>query len=316
MDHDKDSDDHFEAEPSFDALRRGYDPDQVDRYLAEQQRRLGHATGRAVEAERRLSAAVGQLRALHARVTQLENEPQALAQPATSIDVLGERVQRILQEAWDGAFALRQNVDQEVTKLREQAVNDAQAIVEDARAKARSIEEQIRRRRNAFLQRVEQDKSRAVAQMTFLSDQRKAAVAELLELKERIEAAVADVPTQTAANLTIVNSPVQTMKDIEDEEGKEHARPMSSADQRLLEQRIADHPSGEPPAMRFGDLELPPTMAVHVLPNESSARPADTSSLVRSHREMKGNDRTRSADLRESSEPRVFDIEADEDKDL
>jgi len=314
VDRDNESSEQDEVEPTFDALRRGYNPDQVNRYLADQQHRLEQATVRAEEAERRLHTAIGQLRAMHGRVTQLETSAQAAVQPTTPIDVLGDRVQRILQEAWDGAFALRQNVDQEVAKIREQAVSDAQAIIEDARTKARSIEEQIRRRRNAFLQRVEQDKSKAVAQMTFLSDQRKAAVAELLDLKERIEAAITDVPMQTAANLTIVNSPVQTMKDIEDEETEERGRPLSTADQQLLAQRMAEHPSGEPPAMRFGDFEQPPTMAVHVIPPlEPPGRPADTSSLVRSHRELSTNMRRRSDRPRRPTEPRVFDIEADDD---
>jgi len=88
------------ATPIFNVYRRGYDPEQVDRYVADQQRRLDDALRRASESERRLAAAVGQLRELHRRVAVYESETRS-AQPP-SLDTLGERVQRILQEAWEG----------------------------------------------------------------------------------------------------------------------------------------------------------------------------------------------------------------------
>jgi len=304
--------------PLFDASRRGYDPEQVDRYLAQQQHRLNETALRASEAEKRLGAAMNQLRAMHKRITQLEENASIHAQPAPAtvpIDILGDRVQRILQEAWDGAFALRQSVENEVKQLRSQTVEDAQEILDEARSKARSIEEQMRRRRDAYLQRVEQDKAKAVAQMTFLSDQRKAAIAELLAIKERIETAIDDVPTQTAANLSLVNAPVQTVHDLEDEERSE-ARPLSLADEQLLNRKISEHPSGDAPILRFGEADLPPTLPVHMLPPMSIApRPADTSSLVRSHRETTATESPRRRELKQSqTDARVFDFEASEDE--
>ncbi len=304
--------------PLFDASRRGYDPEQVDRFLAQQQHRLNETILRANEAEKRLKSAVNQLRAMHKRITQLEETASLPVQQAPApvpIDILGDRVQRILQEAWDGAFALRQNVENEVKELRSRAIDDAQEILDEARAKARAIEEQMRRRRDGYLQRVEQDKAKAVAQMTFLSDQRKAAIAELLAIKERIETAIVDVPTQTAANLSLVNAPVQTVRDLDDEERSE-ARPLSVADEALLNRRIADHPSSDAPILRFGEADLPPTLPVQMLPHMDIApRPADTSSLVRSHRETTA---TQSPGRREPSpgraDARVFDFEASEDE--
>ena len=63
-----------ETTPIFGAYRRGYDPEQVDRYVAAQQRRLDESLRRASEAERKLAAAVGQLRELHRRVGALEDQ--------------------------------------------------------------------------------------------------------------------------------------------------------------------------------------------------------------------------------------------------
>lgn len=185
---------HAEANkttPLFGAYRRGgYDPEQVDHYVAEQQRRLDAAEHRSADAERRLAAAVGQLRELHRRVAVLESEDRSPQAP--SLDTLGERVQRILQEAWEGAYALRQAAEQEVTELRDRATSEAEEIVKTAEERAQQIDEEIERRRKAYLARLEEDRGRAVAQVSYLHEQRRVAVNELMRVKELIEATVGD----------------------------------------------------------------------------------------------------------------------------
>ena len=177
--------------PLFGAYRRGgYDPEQVDSYVAEQARRLEAAEHRASEAERRLAAAVGQLRELHRRVAVLESEDRS-PQPQ-SLDTLGERVQRILKEAWEGAYALRQGAEQEVAELRARATGEAEEIVATAEARARQIDEEIDRRRKAYIARLEEDRARAVAQVSYLHEQRRVALTELLRVKEIIEETVGD----------------------------------------------------------------------------------------------------------------------------
>lgn len=180
-----------ETTPIFGAYRRGYDPDQVDRYVAEQQRRLDESLRRASDAERKLAAAVGQLRELHRRVAVLESDERS-PQPAP-LDTLGERVQRILQEAWEGAYALRQGAEQEMAELRERTAGEAEAIVAGARQRAAAIEQEIERRRAAYLEQVEEDRARAIAQITHLHHQRDTALGELLKVKAVIESTVADV---------------------------------------------------------------------------------------------------------------------------
>ncbi|HUZ19924.1 MAG TPA: hypothetical protein VMU75_05055 [Acidimicrobiales bacterium] len=183
-----------EATPIFSLYRRGgYDPDQVDRYVADQHRRLDDTLHRATEAERKLAAAVGQLRELHRRIAVLENQERSAQPQPPPLDTLGERVQRILQEAWEGAYALRQNAEQEALEQRERAATEAEDIIATARRKAQAMDEEIERRRRAYLERVEEDRSRAVAQITYLHEQRKIALGELLRVKENIEATVGDV---------------------------------------------------------------------------------------------------------------------------
>jgi hypothetical protein len=201
------------ATPIFSVYRRGYDPDQVDRYVGDQQRRLDEALHRASESERKLAAAVGQLRELHRRVAVYESE--ARAQQPAQLDTLGERVQRILQEAWEGAYNLRQEAEREVGELRDQAVREveelrAQAeaevqelretasreaadVVDEATRRALHIRDETERRRQAYLERVERDRERAIAQITYLYDQRQGAIAELARLQATVEATITEM---------------------------------------------------------------------------------------------------------------------------
>jgi hypothetical protein len=190
------------ATPIFNVYRRGYDPEQVDRYVADQQRRLDDALSRASESERRLAAAVGQLRELHRRVAVYESETRTAQPPA--LDTLGERVQRILQEAWEGAYTLRQEAEREVNELREAAgtevselrevaSREAADIVDQATRRALAIRDETERRRHAYLQRIEQDRERAVSQITYLYDQRQDAIAELARLQTTVQAVVEEM---------------------------------------------------------------------------------------------------------------------------
>ncbi len=201
------------ATPIFSVYRRGYDPDQVDRYVADQQRRLDDALHRSSESERKLAAAVGQLRELHRRVAVYESE--ARNQQPPQLDTLGERVQRILQEAWEGAYNLRQEAEREVNELRERvsreteelraqahadvqelrevASREAAEVVDEATRRALHIRDETERRRQAYLERVERDRERAIGQITYLYDQRQGAIAELARLQATVEATIAEM---------------------------------------------------------------------------------------------------------------------------
>lgn len=201
-----------EVTPIFDVYRRGYDPEQVDRYIAEQQRRLDESHLRASESERKLAAAVGQLRELHRRVAMLEGEERS---QGPSLDMLGERVQRILQESWEGAYALRQAAEREVGEQREQAERDVTELRERVRIEVAEQREQAERevaelldaaqrratlmraetdrRRQAYLERVEEDRARAVNQITYLYDQRQLALGELARLQHTVGSLVGEM---------------------------------------------------------------------------------------------------------------------------
>lgn len=291
-----------EATPIFGAYRRGYDPEQVDRYVAEQQRRLDSTIERASEAERKLAAAVGQLRELHRRVAVLESEDRS-PQPAP-LDTLGERVQRILQEAWEGAYALRQATEQDVAELKERTAGEAEATIMEARQRARAIEDEIERRRGAYLERVEEDRARAVAQITHLHHQRDVAVGELLKVKAVIEATVGEVSAPRRASA-------------------------GDAESTSPKPRVQTSIAATPPNLDL-DLDLAPTMAVHRIETTTDVvSPPSPSELVRSHREGRPSETGRSAGASRPSArqrpvdtpldtaqpaPSVFDFEDDQER--
>ena len=143
------------ATPIFNVYRRGYDPEQVDRYVTDQQRRLDDALHRASESERKLAAAVGQLRELHRRVAVYESEARTAQPPA--LDTLGERVQRILQEAWEGAYNLRQEAEREVADLRDQVRVEVETQREQVRVEVETQREEVREEVRAQRERAERE---------------------------------------------------------------------------------------------------------------------------------------------------------------
>jgi cell division septum initiation protein DivIVA len=279
-----------EATPIFGAYRRGYDPDQVDRYVAEQQRRLDEALRRASDAERKLAAAVGQLRELHRRVAVLESEERS-PQPAP-LDTLGERVQRILQEAWEGAYALRQAAEQEMAELRERTAGEAEAIVVGARQRAASIDEEIERRRTAYLAQVEEDRARALAQITHLHNQRDAALGELLKVKAVIESTVADVARPRGATTGGSPDPADAALDLwsgadqtraaHEQSLAENARPSSSRPQIRTPSAAPSLRTGS--AASIGRRLVEPVDARGAALGDVPDVASDPSELVRKHR--------------------------------
>ena len=243
------------ATPIFSVYRRGYDPEQVDRYVADQQRRLDEALERASESERKLAAAVGQLRELHRRVAVYESEARS-AQPP-QLDSLGERVQRILQEAWEGAYNLRQEAErevnelkeettrelqtqrdeaeQEIAELREVASREAAQLVDEATRRALALRDEMDRRRQAYLERVERDRHRAVSQITYLYDQRQQAIAELARLQATVQMTIEEMVKsplgRPSAALTETAS---------DPEGEDEAEKAASSELFVAEKATTD----------------------------------------------------------------------------
>lgn len=307
-----------DATPIFTAYRRGYDPDQVERYVADQRRRLDDATNRASEAERKLAAAVGQLRELHRRVAALESTERTDQVPA--IDAIGEHIQRILQDAWDGAHAMRQSADRDAGEIREKATQEADGVIAKAHTRAEAVGAELARRRQGVLQHIEQERSKAVAQTTFLQGQRKLALSELKKIRSLIDATIVEF---TEAPVTASNPPPYVAEFVAaaaTPSPRAEAFPSASGDETRSTptQEELDAVARRHPASRFDTGTLQRTMPVHRLPSQEPEREHDPSSLVRSHREQRGDEPPAATvhDFdpdRRRPKPSLFDFEARED---
>jgi hypothetical protein len=266
-----------EPTPIFGAYRRGYDPDQVDRYVADQQRRLDEAQLRASEAERKLAAAVGQLRELHRRVGVLEQSQQRPSQ-AIRLDGVGDHIQRILEEAREGAEAMRQGAEVELSELRQKTITEARSILAGARKKAEEIELETERRKSEELQRLNEERSRAASQLTYLHEQRKNAVSELLRIREVIDSTIAEVSADLRPGSTSERS---------------RAREVDTRSPRLDPSRPPTLPTQaeeDPYALAAKELEAIESLLESVEPDAvpldaGDQRGIETARLVRAHRE-------------------------------
>ncbi len=129
----------------FTANRKGYDPDQVDQFIATQTRQLQDAVTRAANAEAQLSVANASLVELQDRLGSLEEAirsgteappvesastelPTSIELPETA-NTVGEQVQRIIQEAWESASAIRISAEQEIAARKQSAEADLAEIM-------------------------------------------------------------------------------------------------------------------------------------------------------------------------------------------
>jgi cell division septum initiation protein DivIVA len=312
-----------DATPIFTTFRRGYDPDQVERYVADQRRRLDEATRRASESERKLAAAVGQLRELHRRVAALESSERS--DPTPAIDAIGEHIQRILQDAWEGAYAMRQSAERDSTDVRERAASEADSIVKRAHQRAEAVGMELARRRQSMLQSIETERSKSVAQTTFLHDQRKLALSELVKVRSLIDLTIAEFSEPpvastkpNAAASTRSSTPPQRAPIAREDERPNTPQVRIAAAHPTPTQRDLDAVQHRHPARRSDGGNLPHTLPVHRLPSRDPEMEHDPSSLVRSHRELAA-EAPEAATVHEFDpdrrrvRPPLFDFEAGED---
>lgn len=130
----------------FHVRSRGYDREQVERYVRKLEDKLREATARGAErgeqlarAEERMAELSGEVTALRSRVDQAEQRLRNVDQP--SFSGLGEHVSSLLSSAEEQAQQLVAAATAEAESLRSKATTEADALRSDARAQA----DQIRR---------------------------------------------------------------------------------------------------------------------------------------------------------------------------
>lgn len=174
---------------SFAFVRRGYDPAEVDAVLLRQRQEMARAVERATTSERQLAEALIRLRKANEQLKEYQITGQA--GPPPSIEALGERVTRILREAWDGAEALRA----EAEKAAERANAEAQRIAGEAEAEARQrasvIIAQAKEERRAVLAELAARRSEHEAELARLEEQQRAVMAHMQQVHGLLQRALA-----------------------------------------------------------------------------------------------------------------------------
>jgi cell division septum initiation protein DivIVA len=153
------------ATGGFHVRSRGYDREQVERYVRKLEDKLREATARGAErgellsrAEERIAELSGEVTSLRARVEQAEGKLRNVDQP--SFSGLGEHVAVLLSSAEEQAAALRGAAATEAERTRAQATAEADRL----RAAARAEAEQAHREAEAARQQAEEDARRLRAQ--------------------------------------------------------------------------------------------------------------------------------------------------------
>jgi DivIVA domain-containing protein len=127
-----------EDRPAFRVVRRGYDREEVDGYLAQLVARLGEAVDQYAKAEQaraELQREVLSLREGSPSFEQLGGEAAALLQEA------GRSAEQLVENARRRADTITEKAQQQAEQMRRSVEDEAQKVLEQAR----EVAEQIRR---------------------------------------------------------------------------------------------------------------------------------------------------------------------------
>jgi len=185
----------------FAMVRRGYEPAEVEAYVAQQEDALAVAVERADTAERQLAEALAQLTAARARVAELEEQQKA--EPPASIQALGDRVADILDSAWRAAEQLRAEAAGAAERAQAEADEVVRAAEIAARAQAAEIVAEAERHRRTVLEELAARRAEHDTEVARLTSERQAAVAEL----ERLQAVLQRVLSPAAPSAGTSSAP-------------------------------------------------------------------------------------------------------------
>lgn len=182
--------------PAFSMARRGFEPVEVEMYLAQQDDALAAATERADTAERQLAEALAQLATARERLAELQEQQRS--EPPASIQALGDRVAQILQQAWDAAEELRAEAAAVHEGARAEVDEAVRAAEADARARADEIVAEADRHRRVVLEELASRRSEHDAAVARLTAERATAMAELERLHSMLQRVLGPQATSAA----------------------------------------------------------------------------------------------------------------------
>jgi DivIVA domain-containing protein len=142
-----------EDRPAFRVVRRGYDREEVDGYLAQLVARLGEAVDQYAKAEQaraELQREVLSLREGSPSFEQLGGEAAALLQEA------GRSAEQLVENARRRADTITEKAQQQAEQMRRSVEDEAQKVLEQAREVAEQIRRDVEQERAALFSETEQ----------------------------------------------------------------------------------------------------------------------------------------------------------------
>ncbi len=176
---------------AFAMVRRGYDPAEVDAYMVRSEQAVARATARAEAAERQMTEALGHVTELRMRLREAQERQRS--GPPPSIQALGERVSRILNEAWEAAEELRREAGGAADRARAEADEIARTAEAEARRRAAAVVAEADEHRRRVVQELNARRAEHEAVVARLDSQRSAAVGELERLQALLQRALSPV---------------------------------------------------------------------------------------------------------------------------
>jgi len=138
------------AHESFSVVRKGYDREAVDRFVADLRAELSQTSERIAKLEVELA------QARQAYETLREDTRLALSDPERASKLLGQEASEVLKSANDAALGLRRKAESTAKDLVERARREAEEITRQAKLAAESEVEEGRQVARAHLEEVRQ----------------------------------------------------------------------------------------------------------------------------------------------------------------
>jgi DivIVA domain-containing protein len=145
--------DNPEEQPAFRMVRRGYDRAEVDAYMAQLIGRLGEAVDQYAKGEQaraELQREVANLREGSPSFEQLGGEAAALLQEA------GRSAEQLVDNARRRAETIIEKAQQQAEEIRTNVADEAQKVLEQARAVAEQIRRDVEQERAALFSETEE----------------------------------------------------------------------------------------------------------------------------------------------------------------
>lgn len=132
---------------SFELVRRGYSPEQVNEFLDRTEYDLRIITADRDSANQRVSELSGQMAAVRAEVDELRTQLDRTALEPTSMVGLSDRMQRMIRLAEEEAAEIRASGEQDIIRARA-ALESGQQDLADERAAFDAERKEIRQQLN------------------------------------------------------------------------------------------------------------------------------------------------------------------------